>query len=405
MFKLIVKTAFLSLLRRKLRTLLVIFMIAVSLWALLFMQGIYDGMYKQMVDNAIRSDSGHISLYAKGFKQEKSIEYQITNLEQIEKKLILNNNIKSYVKRVKSNGLAATAGYSNFASIYGIDLDKEKEYSKLDKYIYKGKFDFLKRSNGVIIGYGLAKKLKLKIGKKLIISSQDINNEINSISLKVSGILKTNNMALDKSAVFIDIKKAQRFFGIKGVSQISLIFNDTAYIKQFQNQLKKTYKDMDILRWDEQYPALLQSQQMMEQFSLISYGAVFFVATIGIFGVVLVSVLERLREFGILRAIGTKFSIVASIIFCESFIIGIAGFIAGVLFGGITLYYFHIYGLDLSSFSDALDQFGMDTVTYAVIKTKYFTMAFISVFTAMILSILIPLRILKKAKPTEMING
>ena len=364
------------------------------------MQGIYDGMYAQMVNNAIRSDSGHISLYAKGFKQEKSIDLQLTNLNDIEKKLKKNKDIKSYVKRIQSDGLVATASYSNSAQIFGIDLDKEKSHSQLDKFIIDGKYNFSKKSRGAIVGFQLAKKLKLKIGKKIILSSQNINNEVNSISLKVTGIIKTNNMPLDKMGIFIDIKKAQEFFGIEGVSQISIILKDTANIKKHQDDLQNSFLALEIFRWDEQYPALLQGQVMMEQFSLISYLVVFFVATLGIFGVVLVSVLERLREFGILRAIGTKFSIIASILFLESFFIGMAGFILGSIFGGVTLYYFNIYGLDLSAFSKALDEFGMDAVIYAVIKSEYFIMAFISVFIAMILSILIPLRILKRSKIT-----
>ncbi|MCK5111147.1 MAG: ABC transporter permease [Arcobacteraceae bacterium] len=405
MYKLIFKTAILSLFRRKVRTFLVIFMIAVSLWALLFMQGIYEGMYKQMIDNAIKSDSGHISLYAKGFKQEKSIDLQITNLNEIEKELKANNDIKSYVKRVQSGGLVATAGYSNPTQIYGIDLNEEKIQSQLDTYIIDGEYSFGKKSRGVIVGFKLAKKLKLKIGKKIILSSQTINNEVNSISLKVTGIIKTNNMPIDKMGIFIDIQKAKKFFGIEGVSQISIIFKDTNEIKKYQEYLKEKFKNLEIFRWDELYPALLQGQVMMEQFSLISYLIVFFTATIGIFGVVLVSVLERLREFGILRAIGTKFRILSAIIFFESFFIGIIGFIIGSVLGGATLYYFNIYGLDLSSYSNALDEFGMDAVIYAVIKYDYFIMAFASVAIAMVLSVLIPLKILKKSKPTEMING
>ncbi len=143
----------------------------------------------------------------------------------------------------------------------------------------------------------------------------------------------------------------------------------------------------------------------MGAFSYISYIIVFFTATVGIFGVVLVSVLERLREFGILRAIGTKFRTIVAMVFFESFIIGIIGFLIGSLAGGLTLYYFSVNGLDLSSFSDALDEFGLDAITYAIIKTEYFTTALIAVFTATFLSILIPLRVLKKSKPIEVING
>jgi len=409
MFNLIFKTAFLSLIRRKLRTTLVILMIATSLWGLLFMQGIYEGMTEQMITNAIKSDSGHLSIYAKDFRKDKSLELQMINSKNIEDIIKKEKHIKSYTKRVLTNGLIATATYSQATQIYGIDLELEKNHSSLDKYIQNGTYQLGKKNNGAIVGFKLAKKLKLKIGKKIILTSQDIDNEVTSISLKVKAIIKTSNMAIDEMGVFIDINQAKKFLNIKGVHQLSIIFDDEKNIVSLQDNLKAEFKNSSkqysILRWDELYPALLQGRVMMEQFSFISYTLVFFTATIGIFGVILVSVMERLREFGILRAIGTKFTILAQIIFLESFIIGIIGFILGSILGGVTLYYFSIYGLDLSSFSDALDEFGMDAVIYAVIKIDYFLTAFISVIIATVLSVLFPLRVLKKSKIVDVING
>ncbi len=409
MYNLIFKTAYLSLIRRKVRTILVILMIATSLWGLLFMQGIYEGMTEQMITNAIKSDSGHLSIYAKDFRKEKSLELEMIDTKNIENIIKKEKHIKSYTKRVLTNGLIATANYSRATQIYGIDLKSEKIHSSLDSYLKDGTYSFGKKNNGAIIGFKLAKKLKLKIGKKIILTSQDIDNEVTSISLKVKAIIKTSNMPIDEMGIFININKAKEFLNIKGVHQLSIIFNDEKDIVSFQDnlntRLKNQTKQYLILRWDQLYPALFQGRVMMEQFSFISYALVFFTATIGIFGVILVSVLERLREFGILRAIGTKFSILAQIIFLESFIIGIIGFILGSILGGVTLYYFSIYGLDLSSFSDALDEFGMDAITYAVIKTEYFITAFISVIIATVLSVLFPLRVLKKSKVVDVING
>jgi ABC-type antimicrobial peptide transport system permease subunit len=128
------------------------------------------------------------------------------------------------------------------------------------------------------------------------------------------------------------------------------------------------------------------------------------VAALGIFGVMLVSVLERLREFGIMLAIGTRFSQLRNIIFVESFFLGFIGFSLGSLVGGATLYFFKVNGLDLSMFSDAFDEFGMDAVTYAIIRPGYFVMALAAVTLATFLSVLIPLRVLKKSKPIEAIN-
>lgn len=405
MFNLILKSAYNSLFQRKSRTLLVILMISLSLWGLMLMQGIYDGMIKQMIDNAIRSESAHITIYSKGFRATKDIDKYIKDEKAIEEFLKSNSNIKSYTKRINASGLAATARYSKNAFIYGIDIDDEIKQSRLDEYIKKGSFDFGKKNKGIIIGFKLAKKLKADIGKKIIISAQDINNELSSIRLKVTGIIKTNNMMFDENTVLIDIKKAKEFLSVDGVNHIAVMLTDQRQIKNLKDSINTNFKELETFGWTDIYPALIQSKEMMVTFGYISYLIVFLTATVGIFGVVLVSVLERLREFGILRSIGTRFSYIALMLFFESFIIGTAGFVIGSALGGATLYYFSIYGLDLSSFSNALNEFGMDAVTYAVIDISYFITALAAVFSAVVLSILIPLRILKRSKSIEVING
>ncbi len=405
MYKLILKSALASLFRRKLRTTLVIFMIAVSLWGLLLMQGIYDGMAQQMINNAIRSDSSELSIFAKNFRVNRDIKENITNEAEITQLLNNNDNVKSYISRVVSDALIATARYSKNAFVYGIELDKEIQHAKLNQYLKEGAFDFGAKNKGAIIGFQLARKLKVTVGKKIILSSQNVNNEVTSISLKVTGIIKTNNMLFDESAVFIDKQTAQTFLNLQGVSQIAIMLKEYSQVSQLKQQLHSQFSNIEAYDWGELYPALLQTQDMMKTFSYISYLIVFFTATIGIFGVILVSVLERLREFAILRAIGTKFYLIVQIILFESLFIGGIGFILGIFLGGMTLYYFSIYGLDLSAFSDALDEFGMDAITYARIQLEYFITAFIAVLSACILSILIPLNVLKKSKSIEVING
>lgn len=407
MYKLIIKSAFSSLFQRKTRTILVILMIASSLYGLMLLQGVYEGMIAQMINNAIKSDCGEISLFAKNYRSEKDIKLQIKNTQEIEQILQENSHIKSYSKKIVSQGLIATAKYNKNANIYGIDLGKEQIHSSLDTYIIDGKYDFGIRDNGVIIGFSLARKLKINIGKKVILSAQNIHNEVSSIALKVTGIIKTNNMAFDESGIFIDFKKAKSFLGTENPNQMTILFQDfkSSSILDLNNSLKAYRNDIDIFSWEELYPALLQSRDLMSTFTYISYLIVFCTATIGIFGVVLVSVLERLTEFGILQAIGTRFYLIVAMIFFESFFIGFIGFIVGSIAGGFHLWYLSIFGLDLSSFSDALSEFGMDSIIYADIKVEYFITAFIAVFLANFLSILIPLRIIKKSKPIEVIHG
>ncbi|MBI5558326.1 MAG: ABC transporter permease [Deltaproteobacteria bacterium] len=405
MFRITCRIAWASLARRGSRSLLVVLMIAMSLWGLLFLEGIYDGMTEQMISNAIRSDSGQISLFAAGYRQDPDLDRLISQTEEVGRLLDNDRRVRSHVQRLRQDGLAATAHYARSVTVFGVDLGAERAHGRLDRYLIAGAYDFGDRKKGVLLGARLADKLKVKIGGKLIVSAQNSAQEVAGVALTITGIVRANNMALDEAAVFIDMDKARELFMTPtGVSQICVILQDEQDIAALRQELQQRFPDLEVLRWDEIYPALLQGRVMMKGFNLVMSLLIFGVAGLGIFGVMVVSVLERLREFGIMLAIGTSFSRVRQIIFTESFILGATGYLAGSLLGGATLVYFYHHGLDLTVFSQGLQEFGMDAITYAVIRPQYFLTAFGAVMLATLVSVLIPLRLLKKSNPIEAIN-
>ena len=227
-----------------------------------------------------------------------------------------------------------------------------------------------------------------------------------SILLKIVGIFKTNNMVVDESGLFIDRKIAAGLMNVQeSVTRINVLLHQEQDIHGLQQQLQQHYNDLDIWRWDEIYPALMQSRVMMQGFNLVTNLLVFCIAGLGIFGVILVSVIERIREFGIMQAVGTEFSLIRGIVLSESLAIGLIGYLLGSLLGGASLVWFAVYGLDLSLFSAGLDEFGLDTITHAIIRPSYFITALVAVVMATLLSFIFPLRMLKRAKPIESINS
>ncbi len=405
MFKMLLKIAWSSLSRRKSRTVLVIIMIAICFWGMLVMEGFYDGMTEQVIDNAIRSSSGHITIYARDYRLDKILEKRIENAANILKELQQTENVKSYNQRLIQDCLIATAHYSQNGIVQGIDLPTEKKHARLDDYLVEGEYSFGKKSKGIILGAKLAKKLRAGIGNKIILSAQDSNYEISAIALRVTGILRTNNLSIDERVVFIDLQKARDFLQVeKGASQISIIVNDQQKLNMTINDLQGRYPKLDILSWDVLYPALLQSRQMMKIFNLVTSLIVFLIAGLGIYGVMLVSVLERLREFGVMLAVGTQHIQIFMLIVIEAFCMSILGYIIGGILGGATLFHFMTHGLDLTLFSEGLEAFGIDTLIYAIIRPDYFITAFLAIFFASFCSVLYPLWVLKRSQPIESIN-
>jgi putative ABC transport system permease protein len=400
------KMALLHITRRRGRAMLIALMISLSLIGLLLMEGVYEGMMVQITQNSIKTGSGTISIQEKGYRADPGITYRIGEPERITPLLDAMPEIRSYALRVSQRGLIATAGYSQGVTVTGIDLKREAEHADLKNFMIDGAYSFEKRGRGAIIGYRLARKLKVGIGNKVIITMQDVNNEVVSAALKVRGIIKTNNMAIDGSGLLMDIDRLRALTGITGVTEIAVLLKDQDADYRVKEAIASQLHDgnISVYTYRELYPSLHEGEAMMETYNEISSAFIFIVATLGIFGVVLVSVLERVREFGIMMAIGTPFRDIVRLIVYESLVITMSGYVAGAVIGGGVLWYFKVYGLDLSSLSDAFAIFGMDANIYAIVKAEYFTSSFLSVLLATLAATIIPIRTLKQRNPIQSIN-
>lgn len=401
MFKLILKMAWKNSFLRLSRTILVVLMIAVSMSMMLGIQGLYDGMAENMLDKNKRSDSGDISLFAKEYRIDRDINKRILGANAIKETLEKNKNIEAVVARVKADGLASTARKSSFALICGIDLKDEEKFGGFSDFLHKGKMDFTKR--GALLGIELAKTLKVKVGSKIVFSTQDVNGEINSLALRVRGIVQTTNVSIDNSTIYVDVNKLYPLLGINSSDAMQIAIKSTN--PEFQRELNATYSDLEVKSFLELQPMMKMMQDMMFIFNTITFFIVMMVVFIGILGVMYVSILDRVREFGIMLAIGMEYKFIRAQVIMESVFVGFIGFVLGSIMGGLFLFYLGKYGLDLSEFADAMQSFGYETIIYSTIKVSYFVNTFLAIITASVLSVLLPLRKIKKLNPVEVIKA
>lgn len=397
MYRLIIKLAFNNAFLRLSRTLLVIIMIAVSMSMMLSLQGLYDGMTLSMIDKTKRSDSGEISLYNKNYRVSKALKDNIPNATSIQKELENRSDVNAVVLRLKAEGLSSTARKSAFSTVIGIELNAEEKFGEFGLFLKSGELRLDKR--GALLGSELAKTLKIKIGSKVIFSTQDSSGEINAMSLRVRGIVQTSNISLDNSAVYVDRKKLQKFLGVSAdeATQIA-IRSDSSLL---QEELTRKYKNLDVKSFLELYPMMKQMQEVMIIFNSITFFIVMMVVFIGIMGVMYVSILDRIREFGIMRSIGMSYALIRSQIFLEALFVGVLGYVFGAILGFLALYYLQTQGLDLGAYADGMESYGYSSVLYATIKLSYFTSTFVAIIGASLLSVLPPLRKIKTMNSIE----
>ncbi len=267
MFRLILKMAWKNSFARPSRTLLLVVMIAVSMSMMLGIQGLYDGMAMNMADKNKRSDSGDISIFAKDYRINRDISYRIKNADEIRGELNNTPEVEAVVLRVSADGLASTARKSSFAQIRGIDLQEEENFGAFSEFLKQGKMEFGKR--GAIVGIELAKTLKLKVGSKVVFSTQDSNGEINSMALKVDAIVQTTNIVLDTSAIYIDLEKLRTFLGLMSHEATQIVIK-TENIKLYE-RLKSRYSSLDVKSFFELQPMMKMMEEMMVIFNSITF--------------------------------------------------------------------------------------------------------------------------------------
>ena len=401
MYKIIIKLAWNNAFLRLSRTLLVIVMIAVSMSMMLSIQGIYDGMAMNMIDKTKRSDSGEISIYNPDYRLNKVLQNSIAGADKIKAELEANSEVQSVVVRFSVEGLSSTARKSSFSNIIGINLEDEERFGRFSEFLKEGEISFAKR--GALIGSELAKTLKIRIGSKVIFSAQDKNGDINAIAVKIRGIVQTSNIALDGSALYVDIKRLYTFLGV-GEDEATQIAIRTES-ETLQAQLQSRYSELEVKNLLELSPMLKMVEDVMVIFNSITFAIVMLVVFIGILGVMYVSILDRIREFGIMRAVGMEYRLIRVQIILEALFVGLMGYAVGALLGLLGLLYLQHFGLNLSAWADGLESFGYESIIYAHIQLSYFTNTFFAIITASLLSVFLPLRKIKNLNPIEVIKA
>lgn len=397
MYKIIIKLALANAFLRLSRSLLVMSMIAVSMAMMVAIEGLYDGMASSMIDKTLQSDSGEISLFAAHYRISRSIDDVMYQADEIVKTLRARGDIEALTYRLHADALASTARKSSFATVVGVNTEDEERFGRWSAFIKKGRADITKR--GCVVGSELAKRLKLKIGSKLIVSTQDRSAEISALALHVKGIVQTSNIVVDSSWVYIDYALAKKLLGFSEdvATQIALRSSSDTLAAT----LKHLYPHLEVKRFLELYPMLKQMQEVMQVFNSLTFFIVMIVVFIGIMGVMYVSVLDRIREFAILQSIGLGYNYIRTQILLEASVIGFMGYMLGAILGYGILYYLHVKGLDLRAFSEGLAAFGLDSVIYGDVKSGYFISTFIAIMLSSLLSVIIPLRKIKTMNIVE----
>ena len=369
---LFLKIAWRNILRNRYRSFITVLAVAIGFSSLIFIRAFVDGAHYQMIENYTDLVSGHIQIHKKGFQANMGLQFSINEPQKISTILANSPGVLSFSKRVKDYALISSAEYSSGILLLGVEPEKEKEITKLYKRLRQGKF--ISGDTHIVIGKDLAKSLNVKLGDKVVVMAQGFDGSLSSASYRITGLLDAGTEDIDKNLALISLKAAQDLLVLENrVSEFVIRANSINNVDTVSTSLKNALdmKNLEVFTWKEISPILLQWVEFDVAFVNIILLVVLLVVAAGILNTLLMGILERTREFGIMLALGTKRMQIITMVALESLILTIIGIIIGYVVGAGASIYFGLKGINLSVFSTALNDYYTGSIIYTRLSSGY----------------------------------
>ena len=388
--------------RSRKRSLIIIAAVSIGLWAGIFMMAFYNGMIEQRINSAITDELSHIQVHHPEFRKEYDIKYHLSEGRKIVETIRKDSKIKAVAGRIILKGMIASASGSSGITINGIMPEVEQELTNLHEKIIKGNYFNPQKTNEIILSEKLSKKLKLNLNKKSILTFQDAEGNLASGAFRITAIYKTVNGPYDDSNVFVKITDIDSLAGIpNAMNEIAILLKSNTELEEIQKKLEDKFPKTEVKNWMEISPELGLTISVGDQMVFIFMGIILLALAFGIVNTMMMSVLERTREIGMLLALGmNKFKIFMMILLETLFLI-IAGCPVGILLAIVSIGITQRTGIDFSNFSEAYSSFGYSSIIYPSLTARQFGIIMLLVFITALFSALFPARRALKLNPAE----
>ncbi len=376
--------------RNKKRSLIIILATAFGLWGGLFSDAVMMGMSESSVETAINLNLAHIQIHKPGFSEEKDIRDFIPNSNDILSKLKGNPAIEAISPRMIIQGIASSPSSSFPIQITGVKPELERNVTTLEQKRVEGNYLSGSKRNPAFIGRKLAKRLNLKLHSKFVLSFQDIHGDIVYMACRVNGIFKSASSEFDQTHLFVDQSDLMRILNLDRplVHEITIRLKNSQLVKPTTAALQTDFPSLKVESWDQLAPELAYINEMMLMYSYLFVFIILLALLFGIINTMLMSVVDRIREFGVLMAIGMKKGRTFSLIILETILLSLSGGVVGILLGYGTISLFAKIGIDLSFIAQSMESFGAESMLYPTLPFDlYVILTIMIVVTANIAAI------------------
>ena len=347
---LLLRLAWRNIFRNTRRTVLAGLAIGIGLAALIFTDALIIGMKESMIRTATDTFLGHGQIHLEGFRSTFEVEKVVNNLDGLLSGLRREEGVSSFSVRTQAFGMITSPANVGSIMLYGIEPQFEKDVSKIDEAIMQGRYLDAGDGQGILIGTKLAETLEAGLRDRVVVTvAQAGTGELAQEMFRVAGIFHFNIREMDGGVAFIPLRKSQELLGLgEGVHEIALHFRDIGLAGDRSLDFWSRYSQHgnEALGWKEIMPELDTAVQMTRFSTLMVALILFGVVALGIVNTLFMSLYERMFEFGVLRAVGTRPLRMALLILFEAGALAVLSMIIGIAIGFAVTYSFSLHGID-----------------------------------------------------------
>jgi len=352
--------------RSRTRSIVILTALTLGLASGIFYMAFYKGMIDQRINSAIRTEASHIQIHHAQYLQNPDKKFVISSTDSVILVIQSEDGVKAVSRRTIVNTMIQSPTTGSGVKVTGIEPEREEQVTNLHSKLIEGDYFKTDRRNPIVIGKKLAEKLKVRLKSKVVITLQDMSGNITGAAFKVNGIYETSNTTFDETNVFVRNTDINRLLGLDNNSchEIAILLNRNEELASVKEDLTSRLPKLDLKTWREIMPevSLLESSFGLTMFVFI--GIILLALLFGIINTMLMAVLERTKELGMLMAIGMNRIRVFSMIMVETVMLSVFGGLCGMALGWLLNLYFGVKGIDLGAWSTAYQSMGFDTLVY-----------------------------------------
>jgi len=388
--------------------------VAATVFAVLlvvFFVAMAAGVHEKMIEDAVRVNSGHVMVSGRDYLEKRSLEQFVRFDAGLERAVAATPGVQGYAPRVVSFGLLSKQISTRGVAVLGVDPERESDVTTLSRRVEQGSFLEGRRSREIVLGQRLARNLGAGLGDELLLYSVAYSLETAYELFEVVGVLKLPEAELDRSLAVISLADAQEFF-VYGdrVSEVAILARDADRAPAIHAALRSALNGAppaEVHTWSESMPELVQFILLDDAGMYIMLVILVVVVAFGILNTILMAVLERQREFGVLLALGLKPAAVFRIVYFESLMLAATGLAIGFALSIPLVLWFQAHPVQLSGddMQAAFELFGAEPVLTWKLKPLNPIGSVATILGVAIVAALHPALKASRGRPVDVLRG